>query len=106
MKISEWLEQFDSHDIIASQEAKDDFQKETGKAPVWPEYSRKQIRQAIADRGLGGHVTVGPMQTKMANLWEVAEALATRYANFGGSPYEGRGRRFRAAIEALRLAGM
>jgi hypothetical protein len=55
----------------------------------------------MVERGLGGTLKNGPPETMMANGWEVAEALATKYAGFGGSPYEGRGRRFRAAAEAL-----
>ena len=106
MKISEWLLQIDSHAICGSQDAKDDFQKETGQCPTWPEHTREQTARGIKERGLGGSVMVGPSRTMMCFGWEMAEALARKYAEFGGSCYEGRGRRFWAAIEALQAKGL
>jgi hypothetical protein len=106
MKISEWLLEMDSHDIARSDEAKADFRKGTGLEPVWPEYTHRQVKKAIIDRGLGGNLKPGPDDLKLANGWEMAEALARKYVNYSGSRAEGRGRRFRDAIAALQENGM
>lgn len=105
LKISEWLlANVDSHDILEHEGAAKDFTKATGLQPCWPVHSRQTTIDTMARRGVGGHISEG----LGANAWgyEVAEALAKKYAPGYRCTKLGRGYVYREALEALRAAGL
>lgn len=105
-KISEWLtKNVSSHDIAVFEGAKEDFEKATGKEFISKAYARSAsgIRQEIRNRGLGGHYNGN--EPGVAG-WDLAEALARKYTDFTGAALFGRGGRYRAAVDALRKAGL
>jgi len=104
-KPSEWLAELDSHSICYSPEAKADFEQATGmNAPKWPEYTLRATRASMRKRGLGGWLAADAKEPS-CNAWEMAEATARQLVQYGGSFAQGRGRRFRDAIAALREGG-
>mgnify|MGYP001579348289 CR=1 FL=1 len=104
MKIHEWLQDFDSHGIYDAQHCAEDFRAQTGQEPCWPTRSHAATRRMIVARGLGGNLAVDHGHD-LANGYEIAEALAERYAKSTAHlVFEGRGSRFRAAFDALRKA--
>lgn len=106
MKVSDWLSELDSHDIYDSTFAKADCLEKTGVEINWPEHSHQQTASAIKQRGLGGSLKVDAAG-KMCYGWEMAEAAARQLLKqpLWSSGYFGRGRQFRAAVEALVEAG-
>ena len=104
-KISDYVSQLHSHDIVDSTSYGEDFKKETGFDPAWPEHSVQETVNAIKGRGLGGELNTD-RDYRCAYGWEIAEGLAGKYANYGGSWKSGRGFRFRDALDALRKAGL
>lgn len=107
IKISDWLSERDGHTIYDSKGLGAKFKELTGYDPAWPEHSQAATVQAIKARGLGGELDSNPENKALAYGWEIAEGLASRYApGVEISPKFGRGSRFRAAVEALRKAGM
>lgn len=106
---SEWLGNLDTHSIYASANLRQSFKRRTGKdAPRWPEYTPEQSNEAIDNRGLGGQY-VKATDPLGANGWEIAEAIAYKFAREQAEAQPvpmGRGFRFRAAVDALRKAGL
>lgn len=107
---STWLDEgLHSHSIYDSAALKLSFNRRTGKpAPNWPEYTAAQVNEAIDSRGLGGEYVTND-KVLNANGWEIANAVAYAYAREqleAGPRLHGRGFQFRAAIEALRKAGL
>jgi hypothetical protein len=104
LTISEFLEaNLGSHDIAAYDSIAADFANTTGLMFCAPRHSAKRIRDMIRLRGAGGDYE-GELDG--CNGWETAEELAIVYADFKPNPnIQGRGSRYRAALEALRQAG-
>lgn len=104
-KVHEWLADLDSHGIYNAQGAAEDFRKDTGQEPCWPTHSVARAKADIEARGVGGYVA-GPDSELVAYGWEIAEALADKFApgKSAHRMYYGRSRRFRAALEALKGA--
>jgi hypothetical protein len=104
MKISEWLDKnVHSHDIATQDEVAADFKEETGFEACWPTHTVKETIKSIEERGLGGKITGDP-DTIVAWGYEIAEALANKYAKF--RPWKmGRGSRFQQCVDALKEAG-
>ena len=106
MKVSEWLETIDSHGIYEAAPCAADFTKETGKLPCWPTFTVAQTITAIKKRGIGGSVNGKPNE-RVAYGYEIANALAENLAATSSHrKYSGRGSQFRAAVEALKNAGL
>lgn len=104
-RVSEWVkETISSHEIYDSRKLSKNFKGETGNDPCWPEHSTRKTFQRIQARGLGG--TIQKKELANAYGWEIAEALATKLADWPGTFQQGRGSRFRSAITALEQAGM
>lgn len=103
-KISDWLKDIGPWTIYVSQQMKEEFKKETGQEPVWPEHSDHDTNKAMYERGLGGT----PINTTEKVCWgyEVAISLARKYVPNFRSTKMGRGFAFREALEALQKAGL
>jgi hypothetical protein len=107
MLIHEWLSNLHSHDIYDSTKMAEDFKKETGLEPSWITFTHAEMKRSIEKRGLGG--SLGEDNGGgLASGYAVAESLANKYAtvNTTHQLYEGRGSRFRAALEALQKSGV
>lgn len=104
--IYEWAQdRLDSHAIFDSTGLGADFREITGHEPCWPEYTPEETRAAIEARGLGGSLYAQPAE-RLANGWEIANALADRFAPGESRPPKmGRGSQFREALAALERAG-
>lgn len=104
-KISEWLDKIDPWGIYFSTKMKEDFHKETGQEPDWPEHSYKETVKIMEDRGLGGSIC-SPTSEKMCYGYEMAVALAEKYVPEYSYTKIGRGSAFAEAQEALKEEGM
>ena len=103
-KAYEWLDGLSSHDIYDAQGAADDFKKETGLEPCWHSHSAKEMSSMIKSRGLGGSFHGNK---PAVSGYEIAEALAETLAKSTSHHlFNGRGSRFRAALEALKQANI
>lgn len=105
--ISTWLdESINSHGIYDAKGVAAEFKLKTGLDACWPTQSVRDTQQQIDERGVGGHVD-GNAGDMVARGFDIAEALAEKYAakHCSHRMYSGRGRRFAAAVEALRKAG-
>lgn len=103
LKVSEWLAECGSHDIYNAAQIAQDFTERTGEAPCWATHTVAATAQAMKARGLGGTLR-GKPQDVTAWGYEIAGALARKYANFT-SEKMGRGFLFFDCLEALRRAG-
>ena len=101
-KVADWLGTLGSHDIYAAKACAEDFTKTTGEQPCWPVHSAAETRRAITKRGLGG--TLDSNASDSAYGYEIAEALAEKYANRFRSGMMGRGSLFRDCFTALEKA--
>jgi hypothetical protein len=101
-KVAAWLETLGSHDIYDANAMAEDFSKETGEQPCWTVHTAQQTRKAIRERGLGGTLT--DTSKPLAYGYEVASALAYKYANQFRSGMVGRGSMFRDCLAALKGA--
>lgn len=103
VKVSEWINGISSHEIYDSSKLAKSFTAKTGQQPCWPEHSTRETASAIRARGLGGNLD----KKEVANAygWEIAEALAEKFAAWPGTFQQGRGSRFRSAVAALIAAG-
>lgn len=105
MKPSTWLEEStDSHAIQTAGLLAEHFEAKVGMPAVWPTHTVRETIKNIKARGLGGSARGEPTELVVYG-YEVAESLAMHFIPGWGSPFEGRGRRFRQAIEDLRKAG-
>jgi hypothetical protein len=106
IKVSEWLVDFDSHGIYDSDGLKQDLREETGVDAPWRAVSSREMWRRIKKRGLGG--TVSDTGEPLISGYEIAEALAGKLVpekEQTWHKYQGRGTRFRAALEDLRRMG-
>lgn len=79
MKVSEWLSQLDSHDIVDCEQSRQDFESKTGQSAPWGQgYSVTQMRRRIAKRGKGGNVN-GNDHTRVIGALDIAEACADAF---------------------------
>ena len=101
-KVSEFLNDLNSHGIYANAALADDFRKSTGMEPCWPVHSAQATAQAIAARGLGGEVNGNG---EVAWGYEVAGALADKYGSQEFTQFSGRGSQFREALRRLIATG-
>lgn len=103
MKVWQWLEALDSHQIYVSADLSRDFKEKTGHdAPRWPEFTLAETVRMMKARGLGGYIRGRPKEP-LTNGWDVAETLAeTLTGSRDHRRFEGRGSRFFAALRALR----
>jgi len=100
--VSEWLsESVDSHAIQNHASLSKDFTEATGEQPCWPSHTVKQARQSIKKRGLGGNCA-GPDDDLVCYGYEVADALAWKYADKFSSTKFGRGSSFRECLAEIR----
>ena len=102
MKISAWLGALDSHDIYTAAPLGEDFIRKTGLQPCWPVHTYEDTQAAIERRGLGGFQNSNKRDNAWG--WEIALALAQKYANYSSHKL-GRGFIFRDCLEALVRAG-
>lgn len=100
--ISQWLTDLGSHEIYYAESIGKDFTNWTGEAPCWPIHNAEQTRDAINARGLGGSYEGS---SDAAYGYEIARALAAKYAGGFDSPAMGRGTEFRHCLEAIEKAG-
>jgi len=98
-KISDYIKDLDSHDIYSHEDLAAEFTEQTGIEPCWPTHSPEATVEAINNRGLGGVLAKSPAK-KLAYGYQIAEALAKKYANFTSNK-EVRGFRFRECVNAL-----
>jgi hypothetical protein len=107
MKPSEWLSQIDGHSALNVEEAKADYEKETGEK--WPAYLKGTPAKKLLAEGRenykGLQVWDGPEKAHVAAGWEIAGALADQFVPDFHPQCSGRGSRFREYLNALRHAG-
>jgi len=101
-KVSQWLEEMDSHAIYNAELCAKDFKKETGLEPCWPVHTVRSCAKHIQARSLGGDVRGDP-EEKVCYGYEIANALAETLANsYAHRRFHGRGSQFDCAIQVLR----
>lgn len=103
-KISEFLNDYDSHGIYADKGTREDFKAATGLEPSWPCYTVEQLQKEIAKDPRGG-VVYGEPTELMVSGYEIADGLAKKYVGYT-SPMHGRGFRFRDCIRVLKEKGL
>lgn len=78
-KVSEWLSELGTHNILDCAAAKADFEKETGETPCWHDgYSKAEMQRMIDGRGKGGSLS-GADDMKFIGTQDIAEACADKY---------------------------
>ena len=98
MKISEWLEKLDGHDILTFDDAVSDFEKETGlKAEGWQRTTAADMRAALEIEGRGGYLEG---DTDVIPALELSDMFAVKLAGYYSDKW-GRGFRHRDNILAL-----
>jgi len=106
MKVSEFLEKHtESHGIFSEPELSNDFKKKTGHEAPWPKHTVGRTNVSMEElKGLTFEI-----QGNESNLcsygYEIAEFCESKFA--GTSEYRGfrgRGRSYRASVEALKEA--
>lgn len=105
IRVSQWLIDLGSHEIYIADNIGEDFTKWTGEPVCWPIHTPESTRAAIDRRGLGGSVNVKHERELLAYGYEIARALAHKYANGFDSIKMGRGSEFRDCLAALEAAG-
>lgn len=105
MKLSDWLEQYGSHDVYDAA-ILDDCPIADAREIV-PTQTPRQVAAAMRDRGLGGWMDPDAAAVLVTG-YVMAEALGAKALGAPGSwtRYQGRGSRFRAVIRDLREAGL
>ena len=106
-KISEWLNDYGSHDIYTAKFVAEDFEKCTGQE--WPKYIRtfstQETRDTIEARGLGVVLARVPHNARVVWGYAMAEDFARNLADFTSSAM-GRGSIMRSCVAALEGAGL
>src|SRR3990167_9008764 len=108
MTIAEWVQILNSHNIYNHEELAVDFKKETGHEPCWKYYLAYEAgngydhRLSYLNEGIN-------LNEKLVSVFEIAEALADKYASHTKSfkalgQLFGRRSRHRMAIKALEEA--
>ena len=100
--VSKFLSSLNSHEIYDSEGLAKDFTMETGEQPCWPVHTVQETKKAISERGLGGRVNGN--NGGCCYGWEVAAALAQKYAEYRSSKM-GRGFLFNDCLTALQKGG-
>lgn len=104
-KVSEWLSELGTHQILDCEAAKIDFTKDTGEPPCWGDgYTRKAMQKQIDDRGKGG--SLKESDCRLIGSCDVAHALYCKYAGdeVAADKY-GMGSQFREYLGAISRNG-
>lgn len=103
-KLSDWLDQFDSHSVYDAH-VLDDCPID-GAKDIVPMETAEAVACQIKARGLDGWLDTDA--SLLVTGYTMAEALGTKVLGGPGSwtRYQGRGSRFRAVIGDLRDAGL
>lgn len=106
MKPSEWSASLDAWTIYGAESLGERFARETGLQPCWPTTTVAAVNATLGQtKGVTERVK-GPPDEALALGYDVADALADKYAlGIARPPQFGRGSRFDAAVRALREAG-
>ena len=100
--VSEWLSDYDGHDILTCDDAAQAFEKETGYDPSgWPRITAADMRRALEAEGRGGYLNG---DTDVVAALDLSDKYASELAKYY-SPKMGRGFRHRDNIRALKEAG-
>lgn len=108
MKLTEWLDQLDSHTVYEADGLRRDAHKHVESGVLtkmaWPRAKTlERVELEMEQRGIGGY-TKGPGYALTYTGYELVEHFAKLLAQ-KTPPSMGRGRRFREALEFLRDAG-
>ena len=104
-KISAWLcESVSSHGIYKHKPLAEDFKKCTGEEACWPTHSAEETIADVRGAKAGGSLTMEDAEFPSAYGYEIASALARKYANFRSTKM-GRGFLFDDCVGALMRAG-
>ena len=106
-KLSAWLSDFDGHTALCVELAKPEFEKETG--VEWPVYCTGTKAKVLLREGKknykGLQVWNGDPEHHVLGGWQLASALADKYAKCFSAHSIGRGSAFAECVDALRKAG-